>query len=190
VACRSTPARDFGGPTVTAIASSAAAAPPVPVKDAGADAPTVIAIPALTLRATVDAVGIDGRTGDFAVPPSVDRVGWYKFGPGFAATTGSIVIAGHVDSAAEGDGAFFRLGSLKAGDVITLTGDGDRNRTFRVVARERYRKTAIPLEKYFARDGTARLTLITCGGPFDARTRHYRDNVVITAAPDGSAGRP
>jgi hypothetical protein len=27
------------------------------------------------------------------------------------------------------------------------------------------------------------LTLITCGGPFDARTRHYRDNVVVTAEP-------
>ena len=88
----------------------------------------MIAIPALTLRATVDAVGIDGRTGDFAVPPSVDRVGWYKSGPGFAATTGSIVIAGHVDSAAEGDGAFFRLVSLKAGDVITAAPGGSGGR--------------------------------------------------------------
>lgn len=51
-----------------------------------------------------------------------------------------------------------------------------------MVARERYRKSAIPLEKYLARDGAARLTLITCGGPFGEKTGHYRDNVVITAA--------
>jgi hypothetical protein len=64
---------------------------------------------------------------------------------------------------------------------VTLAGPDGRDRTFQVVARERYRKTAIPLDEYFARDGKVRLTLITCGGPFDAKTRHYRDNVVITA---------
>jgi hypothetical protein len=52
-----------------------------------------------------------------------------------------------------------------------------------VVARERYTKSKIPLDRYFARDGRVRLTLITCGGPFDRRTRHYRDNVVVTAEP-------
>jgi hypothetical protein len=187
-ACQAEPADDFGPPAVTAPASTAPAEPPVPVQDgqppsAAADAPARLSIPALKLDATVDAVGIDKRTGDFAVPPSVDRVGWYRFGPGFSATNGSIVLAGHVDSAAEGEGAFFRLGALTTGDVVTLAGPGKRDRTFRVVARERYDKTAIPLDKYFARDGAARLTLITCGGPFDPRTRHYRDNVVVTAVP-------
>ncbi|GAA4609890.1 hypothetical protein BJY16_007558 [Actinoplanes octamycinicus] len=194
--CRSQPADDFGAPAVTALASApasppTAAAAPVPIADgtlpvrARADAPARLRIPALDLDATVDAVGIDPATGDFAVPPSVDRVGWYKFGPGFAAGAGSIVVAGHVDSAAEGEGAFFRLGSLDAGDTITLTGPGGRTRDFEVVARERFRKTAIPLSEYFARDGAVRLTLITCGGPFDPQTRHYRDNVVVTATPRG-----
>jgi hypothetical protein len=64
---------------------------------------------------------------------------------------------------------------------VTLVGTAGKAREFEVVARERYAKTAIPLEKYFARDGAVRLTLITCGGPFDPGTRHYRDNVVVTA---------
>jgi hypothetical protein len=145
--------------------------------------PARLAVPALKLDAAVDAVGIDARTGDFAVPPSVDRVGWYRFGPGFAADAGSIVIAGHVDSADQGKGAFFRLGRMKTGDRITLTGPDGAGQEFAVVARERYDKKRIPLEKYFARDGDLRLTLITCGGPFDARTRSYRDNVVVTATP-------
>jgi len=187
-ACQARPADDFGAPEVTALES---APPPVRVLDgkpttAATDAPTRLIVPALKLDAAVDAVGVDRRTGELAVPPSVDRVGWYRFGPGYAATAGSIVVAGHVDRADQGEGAFFRLGSLEAGDEITLTGPGARTRSFRVVARERYRKTAIPLEKYFARDGAVRLTLITCGGPFDPGTRHYRDNVVVTAVPQPS----
>ncbi|MBL7253523.1 class F sortase [Paractinoplanes lichenicola] len=187
VACQSQPADDFGAPAVTTLASSAPPALRVPIQDGkppqadAGDEPARLRIPALQLDATVDAVGIDAATGDFAVPPSVDQVGWYRYGPGFSARAGSIVIAGHVDSAAEGKGAFFRLGALKAGEPVTLTGADGKERAFEVVARERYRKTAIPLEKYFARDGAVRLTLITCGGPFDTKTGHYRDNVVITA---------
>ena len=30
---------------------------------------------------------------------------------------------------------------------------------------------------------TRRLVLVTCGGPFDARRGHYRDNIVVTAVP-------
>jgi hypothetical protein len=192
-ACRSAEPPDTGAPAVSALASaspSQAAPAPVPSYQDGAlpraddaDPPLEMKVPALDLDATVSAVGVDPRTGDFDVPPSVDRVGWYRFGPGLSADAGSIVIAGHVDSAAQGKGAFFKLGSMSPGDRITLTGaDGD-DRVFEVVGRERYAKTKIPLDKYFARDGKLRLTLITCGGPFDAKTRHYRDNVVVTAAP-------
>jgi hypothetical protein len=188
--CRSQPADDFSAPAVTTPVSPSASvtATRVPITDgtipaaAGADLPARLRIPAIDLDAAIDAVGVEAATGDFAVPPSVDRVGWYRYGPGFSADAGSIVIAGHVDSAAEGRGAFFRLGSLDAGDTVTLTGAGGKAREFEVVARERYRKTAIPLQRYFARDGAVRLTLITCGGPFDPKTRHYRDNVVVTAA--------
>src|SRR4030095_1757054 len=126
------------------------------------------------LRATVIRVGVD-RTGDFAVPPSVDRVGWYRYGPGFAADAGSIVIAGHVDSAAQGEGAFFGLGALEIPDKTTLSDEPGASRAFEVVARERYAKTKIPLDRYFARDGRVRLTLITCGGPVERKNGHYRD---------------
>jgi hypothetical protein len=194
-AWRSRPAPDFGNAAVPAVAAPAMSAAPVassaartatsgPAPKAPADevAPATLRIPALQLDATVDAVGVEASTGDFAVPPSIDRVGWYRYGPGFTTTAGSIVIAGHVDSADQGKGAFFGLGTLADGDTVTLTGEG-RDRAFRVVARERYRKTKIPLDRYFARDGEPRLTLITCGGPFDPKTRHYRDNVVVTAVP-------
>jgi hypothetical protein len=185
VACRSTPPPSVGSENVTALASpspSPSVSRPSPAPAAGAVTPTGLRIPKLKLTATVNPAGVDDN-GDFAVPPSVDRVGWYRYGPGLDADRGSIVIAGHVDSAEQGKGAFFRLGSLAPRDRITLTGAGGVAREFRVVARERYAKTKIPLDRYFVRDGKPRLTLITCGGPFDAGTGHYRDNVVVTAVP-------
>jgi sortase family protein len=199
VACRSTPPGDVGAATVSALAVPSSAAPSAAVPSSAAPsvavrngslptagdvvAPAGLRIPAMKLDATVDAVGVDPSTGEFDVPPSVDRVGWYRFGPGLEATAGSIVVAGHVDSSAQGKGAFFKLDRLAPGDRITLTSGAGTAREFRVVGRERYEKTKIPLEKYFALSGATRLTLITCGGPFDAGTGHYRDNVVITAVP-------
>ena len=159
---------------------------PVAVPDGG---PVALRIGAIDLTAPVVEVGVDPRTGELALP-GVDRAGWYRFGPGPAATRGSIVIAGHVDSVA-GPGVFFRLAELAPGDRITVTAAGGAARRFEVVGREVYRKGDLPLERYFARDGAPRLTLITCTGPFDRPAGGYRDNLVVTAVPTGQlpAGR-
>lgn len=194
VACGSRPAPDVGAEEAAALASATPtpAARDSSVLVARGDLPsggeTVrpvrLRIPAIDVTATVNPVGVDARTDEFDVPPSVDEIGWYRYGPGLEADRGSVVIAGHVDSADQGRGAFFRLRELDRGDTLTATGSDGRERRYRVVAREEYAKTAIPLDRYFARDGRPRLTLITCGGPFDPRTRHYRDNVVVTAVPE------
>ncbi|MEH0841020.1 class F sortase [Micromonospora sp. CPCC 205711] len=198
VACGSQPAEDVGSdeaaalatatPTPTA-ATSAGTTSSVPVAagelPAGEETvpPVKLRIPSIDVTARVNPVGINQRTDEFEVPPSVDTIGWYRYGPGLEADAGSVVIAGHVDSADQGKGAFFRLRELGQGDTLTATGADGKPRAYRVVAREEYAKTRIPLERYFARDGKPRLTLITCGGPFDAKTRHYRDNIVVTAVP-------
>jgi sortase (surface protein transpeptidase) len=124
-------------------------------------------------------------SGNVVVPPSVDTVGWYRYGPGLGAA-GSMVIAGHVDSAQQGDGAFARLRELNLGDGVEITGSDGNVERFRVVGREEYPKATIRLDRYFTTAGPQRLTLITCGGPFDRRTGHYRDNVVVTALPASS----
>lgn len=185
------PAADVGGDEVAALASTAPAdaRTSVPVRKGelptGAEVvpPVGLRIPTIGVTATVNAVGINPQTSEFEVPPSVDEVGWYRYGPGLAAPAGSVVIAGHVDSSTQGKGAFFRLRELDQGDRLTVTGSDGQVRAYRVIAREEYQKTRIPLDRYFARDGDQRLTLITCGGPFDADTRRYRDNLVVTAVP-------
>ncbi|WP_432904268.1 class F sortase [Micromonospora matsumotoense] len=197
VACGSQPAEDVGGDEAAALATGT----PTPTAGAGTGGPSVpvtagdlptgertvppvkLRIPAIDVTATVNPVGVDTRTDEFDVPPSVDQIGWYRYGPGLETDAGSVVIAGHVDSSEQGKGAFFRLRELDRGDTLTATGADGKQRPYRVVAREEYVKTKIPLDRYFARDGKPRLTLITCGGPFDPKTRHYRDNIVVTAVP-------
>ncbi|MBO4161661.1 MULTISPECIES: class F sortase [Micromonospora] len=197
VACGSQPADDVGTDEAAALASSnppspttgTGGGPSVPVTAGGLPTdertvpPVKLRIPAIDVTATVNPVGVDTRTDEFDVPPSVDQIGWYRYGPGLETDAGSVVIAGHVDSSEQGKGAFFRLRELDRGDTLTATGADGKQRAYRVVAREEYAKTKIPLDRYFARDGKPRLTLITCGGPFDPKTRHYRDNIVVTAVP-------
>ncbi|MET0492728.1 MAG: class F sortase [Actinoplanes sp.] len=183
VACQSRPAPDVGGSAVSALASAAPSMPSAQPAPRNAEGPATVRIPSIGVDAAVGPVGVDAATGDIEVPDQVDRLGWYRFGPGLNAAEGSIVVTGHVDSAEQGKGAFFKLEKMSPGDEVTVTGTDGGTRTFAVIARERYAKTKIPLARYFARDGAPRLTLITCGGPFDATTRHYRDNIVVTARP-------
>lgn len=177
------------GPAVAAAPASAAPAPAVSIAAGGlpsvaASTPPVrLRIAAIGIDATVVATGLNTETSEVDVPKSVDTVGWYRFGPDLAASRGSVVIAGHVDSATQGGGAFFRLRDLRPGDEVTVAGSDGATRTFSVVSREVFEKAAVPLDQLFARDGPPRLTLITCGGAFDASSRHYRDNVVVTAQP-------
>ena len=97
------------------------------------------------------------------------------------AGSGTVVIDGHVDSASQGRGALFPLSHAQPGDVITVkTARGPFDYT--VVARRAYLKSRLPAD-LFATDGRARLVLITCGGGFDPRKRHYDSNVVVYAVP-------
>jgi sortase (surface protein transpeptidase) len=170
-------------PTLAATAPAEKATAPAEKPRVAAVPPRRLTIPAIDVDAAVRATGIDEATGELDVPRSVDTVGWYRFGPELAAGAGSVVIAGHVDSAEQGQGAFFRLRDLRAGDRVTVTGPGGETRVYTVDSRRVYAKSSAPMDRLFARDGPPRLTLITCGGTFDRRDGHYRDNVVVTAGP-------
>ena len=124
---------------------------------------------------------IDTRLGVLDVPQSIDRVGWWRDGAVPGATAGTILLGGHVDSARRGAGAFYALKGARRGDTITVR-SGDTTRSYRVTSLRRVRKAALPTS-IFTRTGARRLVLVTCGGPFDAKTKRYRDNVIVTALP-------
>lgn len=148
--------------------------------------PIRLRIEAIGVDAPIEAVGVDPRTGEMALPATVREVAWYRFGPS-PGQAGSAVLAAHVDFKDQGPGVFFDLKTLEPGDRIEVSfEDGDVER-FRVAARDIYRKDELPLDAVFARQGAPVLTLITCGGGFNPSIGHYDSNVVVYALPDGVA---
>lgn len=147
---------------------------------AGASRPTSIRLARLGVQATLRAVSIDADHENLHVPNDIRTAGWWADGSWPGAKTGSTLIAGHVDSARRGAGAFYPLIRARRGDAIELrTADG-RTRRYRVTGVQRVRKDRLP-SSIFSREGSPRLVLVTCGGPF--ADGHYRDNVIVTAVP-------
>ena len=145
-------------------------------------APARLRIPAIGVDAEVVPVG-QAQPGVMEIPSDVSTIGWYEPGvtPG---RRGSAVLAGHVDSRTQGAGAFFDLRQLDVDDTIELVDAAGDLQRWTVVARSRFPKDELYDQQLFTRDGDPRLVLITCGGPFDAGTGSYDDNVVVYAVPD------
>ena len=150
----------------------------------GADVPepTRIRSTDLGIDAPVSAMGIDMKAGALGTPKNIDRVGWWRDGAAPGAKAGTILLAGHVDSARRGAGAFYGLKRAHRGDRLELRADRGATKRWRVTSVKLMRKESLPPE-IFTRSGPRRLVLVTCGGPFDQRRGHYRDNVVVTAVP-------
>ena len=140
--------------------------------------PVRLHIDALGVHAPIEAFGRNAD-GQLDVPTDPATVAWYREGsvPGAA---GSSVLAAHVDYDGR-RGVFFGLDALHAGDTVRVDFDDGRTSTFDVVRRRRYAKERLPVRRLFTRNGDAVLTLITCGGQFDASTRHYDANTVVQA---------
>ena len=152
------------------------------VLDAEDDAPVPVRLqlPDGAVDAPVDPVGVE-PDGSMTVPEDVERLGWYRYGATPGDDEGSAVIAGHVDSRAQGPGAFFDLADIQPGErVVVELSDGSTVR-YEVVGREQIGKADLPTEDVFRETGPGVLTLITCGGDFDDDLRSYADNVVVVA---------
>lgn len=142
--------------------------------------PQRLSIAAVDIDAPVVPVSVDAQ-GGLGVPDDVKTLGWWQDGAAPGSASGTVVIDGHVDSAVQGIGEFFRLEKSTPGDIVRLaTTVGVLQ--YRVVARASYVKAELPTD-VFARSGAPRLVLITCGGSFDKTTRNYSDNIVVYATP-------
>ncbi|HET9257276.1 MAG TPA: class F sortase, partial [Pseudonocardiaceae bacterium] len=119
--------------------------------------------------------------GSLAVPANPAVLGWWSDGAHPGGGRGSVVIDGHVDSAAEGPGALFHLRDLRPGDPVTLRTDHE-SRSYAIAAVRSYPKASLPAE-VFDTTGAPRLIIITCGGAFTKQTRQYSDNIVAYAVP-------
>jgi hypothetical protein len=150
--------------------------------DAGERSPVRVRVPTLGIDAPLAPSAVDVANGVLGVPDDIRRPGWWRDGAVPGDRTGAILVAGHVDSASRGAGAFYGLQAARRGTRVELRLRSGRAKEYRVVSVRLMPKENLPADIY-SRRGRPRLVLVTCGGPFDEATRHYRDNVVVTAVP-------
>jgi hypothetical protein len=149
---------------------------------AGAATPARLRIGSVGIDAPIAPSGIDVAHGVLGIPADIARLGWWRDGAAPGDAAGALLLAGHVDSAASGEGALFALARARRGDLAELTTAAGRTLVYRVESVRTYPKADLPPSVY-SRRGPARLVVVTCGGRFDEATGHYPDDVVLTAKP-------
>ncbi len=163
-------------------ADPAPAPAPVPVPATAAPGkqyvPLRIQIPAIRASAPIDPLGLNGD-GTLAVPTDFARAGYYTGRPVPGATGPAIVVA-HVDSKS-GPAVFKRLRELEPGDEVVVTRADGSDVVFVVDRIESHPKNRFPTKAVYDPTPGATLRLITCGGSFDRKAGHYRDNVIAFA---------
>ncbi|MCE0488398.1 class F sortase [Ornithinimicrobium sediminis] len=174
-------ARAGAAPTVPAIARRPASLETVQAEAAAQAVPVGLRVPSVDLDAPLDQVGVRDD-GLMEIPDDGDRAGWYRYGPTPGDDEGSAVLAGHVDTQ-EGLGAMAALMDVGMDAEVEVEMDDGTVHRYRVVGRQTIEKDELPVTELFDRSGPARLTLVTCGGPWRYEASSYRDNVVVVAVP-------
>ena len=77
---------------------------------------------------------------------------------------------------------FSRLHTLRRGDEILVDRADGTTAQFVVTGQGNYRKVAFPSDLVYYPTLEPELRLVTCGGPIDAATGHYSENLVVFAA--------
>lgn len=150
--------------------------------------PQRLQIPALGIDAAVISVGqtasgaMDAPVSSAYNSPYWTSVFWYNLGaaPGQA---GNMVIAGHVDRVGGDPAVFWGLGSLKAGDTITITTFGGDTYHYLVEQQVSYPANYPGQEAVNAVFGTTsahQLNLITCSGVWTGNGYDKRLVVIAT----------
>ena len=144
--------------------------------------PVALHIPAIDVRSVVRPLGLTDE-GELQTPsgPQYDDAGWYRHSPA-PGSLGPAILLGHVDSAADGPSVFFRLGELRVGDRVSVTRADGTMAVFSVDDVRRFAKSDFPTARVYGDIEHAGLRILTCGGPFDEVSGHYRDNVIVFAS--------
>ncbi len=144
-------------------------------------APSSVAIPSIDVQSRLIKLGLNADR-SLQVPRSYEVAGWYTKGP-TPGELGPAVIVGHYDSV-NGPAVFHRLNELRPGQSVQVRRADGSVAKFSVDRVKRFSKDDFPTDEVYGQVNRPELRLITCGGSFDYRTRHYRDNVVVFAHSD------
>jgi sortase (surface protein transpeptidase) len=140
--------------------------------------PIRLRIPAIGVDTPLERLGLD-KQGAVAAPTAWQVAGWYT-GSARPGQAGPAVILGHVDSTS-GPAVFYRLALLRPGAAVAVTRADGSTILFHVSGQQRVAKSQFPTDLVYAPTLEPSLRLVTCGGSFDEKSHHYRDNIIVSA---------
>lgn len=141
-------------------------------------------------RLVVESLGIDApmvattvdAEGALMPPEDPAQLGWWR-GVRPSEGSGSVLVAGHLDSRRYGQGLLALIVQLAPGDRAVVTGADGEKATYVVRGVQTFPKEALPAGALFGTDGPERLVLVTCGGTYDGGHGGWDSNVVAVLDP-------
>jgi LPXTG-site transpeptidase (sortase) family protein len=142
--------------------------------------PARILLPKLGVDAPIVLLGVlpDGA---MESPSKPLDVAWYTFSarPG---QPGNVVMSGHVDFVNYGPAVFARLDEMRLGDEVAVQLENGAILKYLVQSIDEYVEAEAPVQEIVGPTPNEAITLITCSGNFDARSRTYDKRLVVRAA--------
>jgi len=155
----------------------------------GSNAPVArLIIEKAEIDAPVVIKGVDAQ-GVMQSPDNAYDTAWYDFSahPGFG---GNAVFAGHVDYIRVGKAVFWNLKDLEQGDLIQVRLQDGTVYKYAVNFKQQFDAATAPVEEIVGPTPNETVTLITCGGTFNANTHQYDKRLVIRAERIAATGLP
>ncbi len=124
---------------------------------------------------------VDGAMQD---PTGPFVVAWYQ-SLGKLGQNGNVVVAGHVDYYTVGEAVFWRVKEpgARVGDLVTLVGEDGSQHVYEVQRSRTYATGDLTAEviqrQITGATRTPTLTIITCGGDFDAISGEYLARIAV-----------
>ena len=168
-------------PTTGGMRPGPAGTVPLPLEILGV-VPVSIKVDKADIDAQVEEQTIDD--GKMHNPSGPYVVSWYKT-TGKLGEESNIVMAGHLDWYGVAQAVFYQIGDLKAGDKIAITGADNEVYNYTLDWLKNYVVAdldAKAIDQIVGPTQTEKLTLITCGGTWDAAKQEYVERMVVRAS--------
>jgi LPXTG-site transpeptidase (sortase) family protein len=151
-------------------------ATPEPNCDRGA-VPASIVVETIDVDAEIEI--LETVNGTMQAPSDENIVSWYKETARLG-EDGNVVLAGHLNYWGVPQAVFFAIDTLQEGDVISVTGEDGEVYEYEVQWVQQLDAFASP-DEAVAPTGEESLTLITCGGEWNAAASEYDHRTVVRA---------
>jgi LPXTG-site transpeptidase (sortase) family protein len=142
---------------------------------------------AVPIHLTVESIGVDADfeykeivDGLMEQPTGPEQVAWYK-DTARLGESNNVVVAGHLNWWNVPEGVFYRLQDMQEGDRIEVTGDDGQVYIYEVRSVTQESNLEPPGIDVIGPTDEQTLTLITCGGEWNADIAEYDQRTVVRA---------